>query len=376
MAKIMNKSLAQEPTPEGAQTPGIDGTVASHRSRSAVSAQDLEGLQASVSLGRELAQQLDAAGLHPVVTFGLTNSGKSSLLASLFTFLRLVPELRIGFSLGTPLLGNSPDYDRFARESAQRFFYTSVQVFIAGTAHEATRIPAPYFIPVVIRPPDLPEICFAFMESNGEWYDVEDRNDSASFFPQLRGEIEGVLRHYPRPMSLIYLAPYTQREIRPGSLQQVDSTDDLRYADLALVGACESYNQIRRPTGVNDNHLLLVSKWDAHASQQDRTIADVLANTRLDDVKRFLFRHYTQTLSHLSTLDGSIVDHYCSGIMDGRNVRRLSREDHLWSLVSSYPRRLWNWLYGNATYQRLGRRLRLINNPRPSLHQLLLDFFT
>jgi hypothetical protein len=338
--------------------------------------QDLKGPQDAVSIGREIAQHLAAEGFHPVVTFGLTNSGKSSLLASLFTFLRLVPELKISFSLGPGLNSSSPDYDRFARENAKRFFYTSVQVFIAGTGHEATRIPAPYFIPVIVRPPNLPEMCFAFMESNGEWYDVERRNDSVNFFPDLRGEIEGMLRYYPKPMSLIYLAPCIQKESRHGALHQVDAAGDLRYADLALVGACESYNQIRRPTGVTDNHLLLASKWDAQASQHDRTIADVLYNSKLDDVKRFLVSHYTQTLSHLSTLEGSLIDHYCAGIMDGRNVRRLSREDQLWSLVSGYPRRLWNWLYGNATYQQLGKRMRLINSPMPPMLQLLLGLFT
>jgi hypothetical protein len=314
---------------------------------------DLTGIDPG-SIGQQIAKKMVEDRFHPVLIFGPLSAGKSSLLASLFAFLKLAPDLSIYCSLAEPLVSDATDYGRFARESATWFFTTSVQALINGQRPNVTPMHPPYFIPVVIRLPNGREMRFAFMESSGESYAVDDTFTSVNIFPELRQEIESVLRNYAKGLSILYLAPY----IRTGS-QLAGASSEIRKAELALVGAFESYHRCRGAgsMGPRDKHLLLTTKWDLHA-YQDRAVSDVLRHASQDEVKEFLSRHYAQVLAQLNGQHGrGQFRPHCSGILQDSIVQP---HDVLWPVIGRYLLGLWDLLYRHATLQENGKERSLV----------------
>jgi hypothetical protein len=141
--------------------------------------------------GRILAQNMSESGYHPVIIFGTSSSGKSSLLGSLLASFQIDATHEIGISLGDSLMPHdSPDGER-ANQYASALYYRSVQEYIGGKGHQATKVDIPFFVPVIIRPKDRNPIKFALMESNGEWY--KPKPSTEQYFQQLRKEVESIL---------------------------------------------------------------------------------------------------------------------------------------------------------------------------------------
>jgi len=309
-------------------------------------------------VGRQLAALLDERGYHPVVVFGSSAAGKTTLLTSLLAYLQVDGDAGVEVALGAPLAIDDADYGTWAHEEATGVFYRSVEEFIAGRTQPATMSPRPFFVPVVIRPPGrLPEARFAFLESRGDWYNPD--TESNAFFRRLRDEIAALLLHFPKGISFLHVAPYTQLATwdEDTGLHAARDAALRRQADLALVGALNAYRAVRA-TKHRDAHLLLVTKWDAYAAP-DGTESSFVAPT-LDEVTAVARERYPRGLAAFLTLGLGAPQawqkqlmQYCAGIISGRTVTQPGTE--LRAQLNRYPRVLWNWLYENATRD-AGRR--------------------
>ncbi|MCX7086020.1 MAG: hypothetical protein NTY69_10845 [Methylococcales bacterium] len=319
-------------------------------------------------IGQQIAEQMAAQGYHPVVIFGSSNSGKSSLLGSLLSYFQIDIKQSIGIYLGEPLISINTPHGKWAYSEAESFFYKSVQEFLDGTAHAATKSRHPFFIPIIIKPANLPEMKFAFMESNGEWY--KPLKDTGKYFPELKEEINSILKHYQDGISFIYVAPYTQ--VNAWSSNQIDidrNNEEINDANLALVGVLNSYDQMRI-FKTDDSHMFLITKWDASkdASKHD-SLPEHLQSVDVETVEDVASSLYTKGFSAFNNLKVSPANknimQYCSGVISGSSIIKASPE--LKPIINRYPQTMWNWLYGNATrsHHEINTHLVLIPKPKP-----------
>jgi hypothetical protein len=325
------------------------------------------------SAGRQLAQQMQALGYHPVVIFGSTSSGKTTLLGSLLSYIQKDHDAGAEISLGEEFSIAGSEYGSWAHEKAAAFFFRGVQEHINERTQAATRTQYPFFIPVILKPRGgLPEVKIALLESNGEWYNAETGSDR--FFQKLRDEIAGLLHNYGDGVSFLHLAPVTQLEQYRQGVEGDRSKDEaLRHAaDLALVGCFNAYRDIR-PVKNNDRHLLLLTKWDAHAKPMDPR--DNFFAPSLAEVKDIARQKYPQAYVAFVNLSLGDTDatakqimQYCSGIISGREVLRQSAEVDM--QIRRYPRALWNWIYRGALHDPREQRL-LYSEPKPAEPSLI-----
>lgn len=314
-----------------------------------------------MSVGKAIAEEMDKEGYHPVIIFGSSGSGKSTFLGSLFSYLQLTMANGIGIYLGNSLIPLNTDQGKAAYTQAEQFFNHQLQKFQDCEAHINTKFHRPFFIPVRVKPPELPEIKFAFLESRGEWYRPDE--NTSKYFPELKEEINAILKFYQKGISFIHIAPFTQQN--SASPEQIDDKEELKKANLALVGALNTYEQLRT-FREDDDHVFLVTKWDV--STKNNPI-DGLANIDEEMLIKFAEETYRKGLAALQNLriDNAqrTVLPYCAGIMEGRKILRPTAQ--LGPIIDVFPKKLWNRLYGNATKcdLQIGRRLELI--PKPSL---------
>lgn len=295
--------------------------------------------------GRILAHNMSESGYHPVIIFGTSSSGKSSLLGSLLACFQIDATHEIGISLGESLMPHdSPDGER-ANQYASALYYRSVQEYIGGQGGQATKTGFPFFVPVVIRPKNRDPIKFALMESDGEWY--KPKPDSDRYFQQLKKEIESILVHYEKGISFIYLAPYTQAISRGNSVAMDKERAELKDADLALVGVFDAY-QRKRKDKQDDAHMLLVTKWD-ESKLDEATLIDVLDSPDPGTVEAFVNEKYSQGFAAFKGLslggDQRSLMQYCAGLFEGREIRKPPGD--LIPILLRYPHTIWNWLYAN-----------------------------
>jgi hypothetical protein len=294
--------------------------------------------------GLHLARDVEAGGYHPVILFGSAASGKTSLLLSLFSAIKIEPDLKTGLFMGEPILDRATDYGQYIHDNAVQFFHQKTQDFIEGRAAPKTALQYPFFIPVIMKPDGKQEQKFAFMESNGEWY-RPDRSTS-ELFPRLRRQIEDFIANYQGGITFIHLVPYTQQAVRSANVdRQVDAAEMLD-ASLAIAGALQAYDSVRLEKQ-NDRHLMLVTKWDAH-SPQGTSKRDVLLDAS-EEVGGFVREHYPQALTTLQGLglrDTQVyMNSYCSGIMNDSGILVLKQDSELRPIVMNFPVNLWGWLY-------------------------------
>lgn len=316
-------------------------------------------------IGRIIAEEMDTQEYHPVIIFGSSNSGKSTFLASLFSYFQVSMANGIGIYLGDSLIPLNTSHGKAAFADAERFFHQQQQTFLDGEAHLQTKALRPFFIPVKVKPPKLPEMKFAFMESSGEWYQVDET--TGKYFPELKEEINAILKSYQKGISFIHIAPFTQLN-QSASDETLDTLDDkklLNAANLALVGAFNSYEQLR-VYREDDDHVFLVTKWDIATKNNP---IDGLSNIDEDQLVGFAENIYRKGYAALQNLhihkDQRAILPYCAGIMHGRTI--IKPNDVLRPIIDVFPKKLWNRLYGNATKCNLdiGNKLILIEAPIP-----------
>lgn len=299
-------------------------------------------------LGEELALHVEAAGCFPVILFGSRFTGKTTLLLSLLAAIKTEPRLRTGLMLGDPLLDINSLVGKEQYEIAEEIFGQKTQQFIEGVKPTATFVKRPFFIPIDFQPYGKPDTKFAFMESNGEWY-MPDRT-SAKFFRPLQKHIEDFIRCYQGPITFIHVLPFTQNASTTlSAAEKVKDVELIQEASLAISGALQAYERVRIDKG-NDNHLLLVTKWDAR-ERAGLSKKDSLNGTT-EEVSEFVEANYSQAYAAFEGMklrkDQKYIASYCSGLMNEANVLVLRRSNDLRLDVLSYPVNLWKWFYGNA----------------------------
>jgi hypothetical protein len=292
-----------------------------------------------------MADRLREKRYHPVMLFGTTSSGKSTLLASLLAYIRADNNSNVSIGLGEWIVRPNSPYGESQFKDAQAFFHRTVVEFQNGKAPVQTRSEFPFYIPVTFKPGNgLPDMKFAFLESRGEWY--KPKRETDAYYEPFHHEISDVLNYYPAGLSIIYVAPYTTLDGPPAFH---DDEDDLHDSDEGLYGAMKSYEETRN-SPQRDQHLYLLSKWDRYArpngpdnkfSHPDRQEMESL----LDEKFNQSWPAY-QNMALRQPAGRRSFMQYCAGQFSGQEIRRI--DEDLKPIMYRYPRTVWNWLYGSA----------------------------
>jgi hypothetical protein len=297
--------------------------------------------------GRLLAEQMFNAGYQPVVLFGNGASGKTTLLMSLLAAIRTSPQLQAGLKLGEPILDPSHRYGSYLWSEAQRFFGLRTQEFIEGIASESSKIPLPFFIPLIFAPTNKPELKIAFMESNGEWYRADRKADN--FFTPLKEQVEDFIRSYPLGILFVHLVPYTQQELYSTNGNTSADAKELSEASLAVSGALQAYQKVR-PDKTFDRHIMLVTKWDAHSPEGIDPTSALFDHPA--EVYDFVSKKYSQAYSTFCNMgldpNQIALNGYCAGQISGRNIRMAQPGSELAAAIQRFQVGLWKWLYRNS----------------------------
>jgi hypothetical protein len=337
-------------------------------------------------IGVELARSLRDGSYHPVVLFGTQNSGKTSLLLSMFAALEMDPQLKTGLVLCDPVLTSGDNVARQLHDNAKRLFDAGTLDFIAGVPTPRTVLDLPFFVPVEVRPEGKPIQRFAFLESSGEWYRPKKQlgqthSDQEQVAPELQAAIEGFIANFAGPITFLYLAPYTQRRLDDPETTYYEG-HEMESAQVALKAVLEAYNKIRQSYRLSDRHLLLVTKWDTRiAPDADR--AETIQEDR-ETLLEFLHSRYPLAMTSFKKLgvdqQQQHVNAYVSGIVtrDGR-VPLENEDEEVRAIVKGYPTKLWKYLYRNALEASDSHPIPLFPDPpKPSAlmrgFQKVLDF--
>lgn len=294
---------------------------------------------------KSLSEYLIEKKYHPVLIFGDSGSGKSSLLASLFHYMQHDQNAGAICMLGDWILPTgTPEGDAFA-EQASEFFNRDIMAFNAGQAAPATRVEIPFYIPVVVRPNGRKgDVRLAFLESRGEDYKI--RTDTAGYFPEMKSQINDVYEHFPGPISLVVISPFTYRDVYTAGDDLDGEEDRIRAGDQALYGALQAYQRSRRWPEM-DNYMFVLTKWDmftggvsaSEFAEPPRGLAEKMIRDRYP-LAWNMFRNMPQDKS-------AHAMQYSAGLIAGNGV--ITTPDQFKPALYRYPRALWNWLYKNAS---------------------------
>lgn len=329
-------------------------------------------------LGVALASAMDAQGIQPVIIFGDAGSGKTAMLCSLIASAKTEPNWGLGISPTDPILPVNTQYGDYLEKKSKTFLGKTLQSYLKAKPAPKTTLgedPA-FFVSVSLQPAEKPEAKFAFLESNGEWYQPDFNSDGV--FPPLRPDIESFIRCYQKPLILIYVVPYTQDEIKAGNGTAQHDVERQKLASLAIAGAINNYNQVRLDKS-EDQHLLIMTKWDVH-KHQNLSVGEILEyHSDRADVVALLEERHSQALTALygtsSNRKNVSISPYCSGLMTTSNVLLLNPNSELREIVHSFPKRLWDWLYSRHYVARDNGIKRLFDAPKKSAISKLLDWF-
>lgn len=290
-----------------------------------------------------LAQNLERTNRHPVLIFGSSGSGKSSLILS---FIRTLQASRtVDIEFGEPVLDRAHPKSAEKHSEATRFY--DWQTYLMDRGEPAHRSGLPFFVPIDVKPRNsrLPPVKFAFLDGRGEDYQP-DENPEANLYKPLFEEIRNLLQTFSYGITIICVAPYS---ISDGHDR------DTRDSNFGLLGAMRGYRELRKLRR-NDFHLFLLTKWDQRAPPLDPQ--EQFDRVYPGDVDTVLQERYRQSWGDFQALplEGEAKDRrafmqYSSGYyVDGYPH---PPPDSFVRSFEHYPRTILNWLYGNATQFRI-----------------------
>lgn len=348
--KSANDRAGDPPPPPGAPDGGsavpASTPAAAPLPYAAPTQSPVEAGEFSPQLGVTLAQALEGENYHPVILFGTSFSGKTSLLLSLFSTLKVNPSLDAGVTLCEPILGPSHPEGLILHKEARRLFENGTQEFIQGRPTQKTAFNHPFFVPVQLRAGDKPRRNFAFLESKGEWYQPRSLDAAENYYPELKQSIESFVTSFTGAITFIYLLPYTQRYLdAPGS----EDMAEINSAQQAVVGVLDAYDRIRLAGRGADKHLMLVTKWDAHSRKSIDQAQDIVEDR--GELDSFVNGRYPEAAKRLKDLevrpDQRHLNAFSAGII-GQSGRLTAPDPETQQALQGYPVRLWNLLYNNA----------------------------
>jgi GTPase SAR1 family protein len=367
-----------------------------------------------------LAKALQDQGCHPVLVFGPSSSGKTTLLLSMLDYLRRGSHGVVDVRLGEQVLPDDYPQAGERRSNAAKLFSNSLLDYQKNIAPERTVLELPFLVPVDLRHkegevsgskyPDL--VRLVFVEGMGEWYEL-DRQSGISRSPPFKEDIAEILRHYDKGISVIFVAPTISADIKYGNPLNQRNVAEI---DAALSDTINEYAEVRLDKS-NDHELFLLSKWDTKFG--DKIIGGKFTGTMEDDVYSHIhsfddgaYRNAWTKFSGRPQRDCgtlSVMPHFAGRIpykdpplpvaVVSSNIRtdlggpgsdaNLPAEAKSRQPAVEAPRRTFdntpelrvakdhfnrvfaNWLYGNATASLNGQRLELFPDMAISENKLL-----
>lgn len=335
-----------EPDPDLSSQASESENLMENQVGSTVPARDVVQMTAH-QRGQHLAARFKDEGIHPILIFGARAAGKTSLLVSLFQYIHTSSTSSATLSLDLDAIPNDTKDWQDMRLYATKLFERRLYEFMDGQAAPANTDQLPFFIPVKLSSEEK-ECKFAFLEGMGEWY-MPDENADSPHRP-FKGEVEGMLRSFNEPLTVLYVAPFTTDGYRKEGDKESPQSEELKRRDLGLFGSIAQYQQIRLANYHIDHHLFMLTKWDIRCNGiGDRE----LLRPNEDIVEKVIQSRYPLSFSRFRNMNfgatetQKTITHYCAGVIDGQAVMKPAEVDQ--KRLDFFPRKLWNWFYFNAT---------------------------
>jgi len=289
------------------------------------------------------SQRLEEDERHPVIVFGSSMSGKSTLIMSMINALEKSGrdgDVGVGVSFGSSFYSKRDAAGEAQMAWARNFYEAASTNFIIGReALASTQQEFPFFIPLDlrIRGSGLKPVKLAILDGRGEWY--EPSRSGSDPFREIQDYIVEVLKNYTRGISIICVAPV--------SLGPTDE-DNVRNSDAGLWAALNRYQELRSDSD-DDALLFLLTKWDQLASPGRDEMFSQLSG---DDVVSIAQRRYSRSWDAFRNLrvgeddweKRCFMQYSACRFIEGRPMipTDLAKE------FLRYPRTVLNWIYGNA----------------------------
>ena len=326
------------------------------------------------ALGNQYANSMAEDGFHPVLIFGAPASGKTTFLLSLIRYMfvgqncdaqiRLCLEPFPNESTGIKAEHKDLDRDRWSavKKYANDLFNKNATDFLqSNQIAPRTEVKFPFFIPIEITPKkeNLKPLKIAFLEGEGEWYRLNTDGESTSPHKTFRHEILAFLERYPYPITAIFVAPFAidgYESNQDGESSR--SAPKVKERDFALYGIIDQFEKARINQIGADNYLYLLTKWDIRCGSVSHP---EFIYTDYNVVKTEINSKFPMSLNRFNNIregdpvrvKGKIVKNikktvsaYCAGIL---RYAVLSLPEESTRAVDHYSRKIWNYLYLNAT---------------------------
>lgn len=286
---------------------------------------------------------------HPVILIGVPTSGKTVLLVSLLRYLKADTKTPFSFMLDDPLEQTAEGLER--HRLAEQFVNHKVNDFYDRKLPPRTDYNETYFLPLSIDPNNGGATArFAILELSGELLAIDRNLDS--LHKELPEDIAQIYESYPEPISIILVGPYVFGDTLNELPERYDG--EFRNCDLALEGNLKSYRKYRK-FKKNDNIIFLLSKWDARQGPGNPEFLDYpseLVRNLIRDRYPTAYEEFRKmATNHEKWLKQFNVSPYSAGLL-GKG-RALNIPPEYQTTQNAYTRALWNWLYVNATGEKL-----------------------
>jgi hypothetical protein len=208
----------------------------------------------------------------PVLFVGSPGSGKTQVFTSLMTYFRKSGgEQRnpnhASVTLGPPLIDTDTGYGKEAWKRAESHFNRMISGAVSGKADAATTISDPFIIPVHLEAiingnPVLQK--FAFIETNGEWFQTNTNQVDGEFYKPLKPEILALFKKFGdnSGIAIIYTAPSDVSNDNTQQLSNKVFQEKLKEADESIHAGLSKYIESRSRRD-KDKHIFLLTKWDS-----------------------------------------------------------------------------------------------------------------
>jgi hypothetical protein len=320
------------------------------------------------STGRaySLEEVLSAQRRHPVLFFGDSLSGKSTVLRSLFREALQGGELNLNHreslfdlkALDEASRKKRQIQGQFARDLMNRQYYN----YDRGNALAATRATEPFFIPLgVSSNSSATSVEIALMDVAGEAYSPNFTSPDMEFDKPLPADIYDLFQGYSGSISLIFLLPAA---IGP------EEDEARRRNNFTILSMLQQYCAARpKELRAGDFALALMTKWDLYAGYLSQ--ANAFKPALPSEVAAALDRLYPEAWGSFRALPLSgplpfrrAFTHYISDYFREGNPSQ--PDERRKRILKLHARALWNWIYGNATAE-----FKFSSNQRTTTRQIL-----
>lgn len=309
---------------------------------------------------------------HPILIFGTRASGKTTLLTSLLNYFRNEIGSNGTLLLSGPLLPTDTPQGKEVEEEAKNFFNRVVHDFNRGEPAPQTRFPIPFFIPLILEPKNSgKKIKIALLESQGGFYQV-DKN-LRGYNPEIKPEIRDIYENFDKPLSIILIAPFSPVDDK--NENNIDINEEFANIDSGLLSVITDYQRYRNEKFRQADKInFLLTKWDMYFTEKKVPLYPQFFEFNPELIKKIIQKKYQSAWAHFVNMSNIKTGNkgampYSVGIIEeNRNTNAGMHQRKL----NEFPRRLWEWIYFNATN---GKSLYGYKAGKKSIFRKILDIF-